>query len=96
MNAAGGGAAAAAAAAIAQAIKASGAIVRIEGRDFENLVRRLEDPLVIHSPPTGMFNKKHQYLTSCAGFVFHTRTDAPLTLPHKIPTVTAQKVWVPE
>ena len=95
MTAAGGGAAAAAAA-IAQAIKASGAIVRIEARDFENLVRRLDEPLVIHSAPGGMFNRKHQYLTSCAGFVFHTRTDTALTLPHKIPTVTAEKIWTPE
>jgi hypothetical protein len=93
---AGGGAAAAAAAAIVQAIKASGAIVRIEARDFENLVRRLDEPLVIHSPPTGMFNKKHQYLTSCAGFVFHTRTDTALTLPHRAPTITAEKIWVPD
>jgi hypothetical protein len=96
MSAAGGGAAAAAAAAIAQAVKASGAIVRIEARDFENLVRRLDEPLVIHSAPGGMFNRKHQYLTSCAGFVFHARTDAPLTLPHKTPTVTAEKIWTPE
>lgn len=95
MTAAGGGAAAAAAA-IAEAVKASGAIVRVEGRDFENLVRRLEDPLVIHSQPGGMFSRKHQYLTAHSGFVFHARTDAPLSLPSGTATIQAKKIWVPE
>ena len=47
--AAGGAAGAAAAAAIANAIKASGAIVQVESRDFEALLHRAGDPLVVCS-----------------------------------------------
>ena len=44
-----GAAGGAAAAAIAQAIKASGAIVRVEPEDFEQILRRTDRPLVVCS-----------------------------------------------
>ena len=34
-------------AAIAQAVKASGAIVRMEPNDFQQIVYRIEDPLIV-------------------------------------------------
>lgn len=43
------GAAAAAGAIVAQAIKASGAIVEVEPEDFQNLVNREEKPLIVVS-----------------------------------------------
>jgi hypothetical protein len=38
---------AAAAAAIAQAIKASGVLVRVEPREFSKILNRVKDPLVV-------------------------------------------------
>jgi hypothetical protein len=43
------GGAAAAAAAIAQAIKASGVIVRVESEDFLGILTRQREPLVVHA-----------------------------------------------
>ncbi len=62
-----GGAAAAAkaavaAAAIANAIKASGAIVRVEPRDFQKIVERCEAPLVVIAPG-GFFRARHNDLS---------------------------------
>ncbi len=58
--------AAGAAAAIANAIKASGAIVTVEPYDFEALVQRVEDPLVAHAEG-GLFSTNYQYLMGYKG-----------------------------
>ncbi|MHC4489592.1 MAG: hypothetical protein ACYSW7_10530 [Planctomycetota bacterium] len=48
-GAAAGGATGAGAAAIAQAIKASGAIIRVEPTDFMTILKRAQNPLVVCS-----------------------------------------------
>jgi hypothetical protein len=60
---AGASAAAAAAAAVAQAIKASGAIVRVEPDDFLSILRRQQEPLVVHAT-AGFFSTSFLYLSS--------------------------------
>lgn len=90
-----GGGAAAAAAAIAEAVKASGAIVRIEAKDLEDLVRRAPDRLLIHSPPRGMFSRNHRYLTSYRGFVFFAESREEIFLPRGVEVVTARQIWIP-
>ena len=49
-TAATGGGAGAAAAATANAIKASGAIVHVTPENFSEILARLEEPIVVHSP----------------------------------------------
>ena len=93
MNAA-AGAGAAAAAAIANAIKASGAIVKLTPDDFSRLVRRLQSPLVVHAMG-GLFNKKHDYLTSYKGLAFHTRSQDAISLPGDAEVVEADRMWMP-
>jgi hypothetical protein len=92
----GGGAAAgaAAAAAIANAIKASGVLVRLEPDEFQKIARRVERPLVIYSQGW-FFAKKHRYLISYKGFAFFTKSVEPLDLPSGAELVTAQKIWIP-
>src|SRR5687767_77785 len=51
------------AAAIANAIRASGVVVRVEPQDFVNILRRTEKPLVVYAQG-GFFSTNHQYLTS--------------------------------
>lgn len=94
--AAGGGAAAAAAAAMMNAVKASGAIVRVEPRDFEDLVARMGEAFVLHSPATGMFNRNHRYLTSYRGFVFFAQQTEPLFLGKGVEVLPVRKIWVPD
>ena len=85
----------AAAQAIANAVKASGVIVRVEGRDFLNLLRKTEAPLVVYSRG-GVFTTKHKYLTSYKGLAFFTKVKEPLDLPMKAEVVVAEKIWVPD
>ena len=89
-----GGAGAAAAAAIAQAIKASGAIVRVEPWGFEAVLNKQEAPLVVHSYG-GFLLKKHRYLSSYKGLAFYTQSPLPLDLPRRSELVEAQAFWMP-
>lgn len=91
---AGAGAAAGAAAAIAQAIKASGAIVRVEPQDFQSMVQRQDEPLVIQATG-GFFRKNYQYLSSYKGLAFFTKSPEPLHLPGDAEIVQAKTIWVP-
>lgn len=86
--------AAAAAAAIAQAIKASGAIVRVPPEDFAQIVARGKAPLVVISAG-GFFRKDHQYLSSYKGLAFYARSREPIQLPGDAEVVLADKIWVP-
>lgn len=87
-------AAAAHAAAIANAIKASGAIVTVSQEDFENILRKIEKPLVI-SATGGFISTNYQYLTSYKGFVFFVKCPAPLMFSPKVEIIIAKKIWLP-
>jgi len=85
---------AAIAAAIANAIKASGAVVRVPPEDFANILSRVEKPLVIYNKG-GFFATKHQYLVSYKGFVFYTRTSNQIDLPTSVEVIIAKSIWIP-
>jgi hypothetical protein len=88
------GAAGAAAAAIANAIKASGVIVRIESDDFIGILSRQPEALVVHATG-GFLSTNYQYLTSYKGLAFFTKAPAPLNLPPGTELVLAKRIWVP-
>ena len=90
-----GAAGAAAAAAVAQAIKASGAIVRVEPEQFQQILRKTDRPLVIQAPG-GLFTKHHRYLTSYKGLAFFTKSQTELMLPGSAEVMRAKKIWIPE
>ena len=92
MSAAAG--AAAAAAAIANAIKASGVIVRVSPGDFANILRRVENPLIVYSQG-GFFTTRHQYLTSYKGLAFYTKSREQIDLPRSAELINAQGIWMP-
>ncbi len=85
---------AAAAAAIAQAIKASGAIVRVEPNDFMLVLSRNKNPLVV-SAQGGILRTSYQYLTAYKGLMFFTKSSAPLLLPSEVELIAARKIWIP-
>ena len=96
MSAAGGGAAgaAAAAAAIANAIKASGAIVRVAPPDFKTILNRQDKPLVVQSTG-GVFTTKYRYLSSYKGLAFFTESRKSLHLPGEAEVIIADRIWLP-
>jgi shikimate 5-dehydrogenase len=89
-----GGAVAAAAAAAAQAIKVSGAIVKVEPGEFRKLLDQNADGLIVHTV-SGILSQKHRYLMGYKGLVFHTSSSDPITVPRQCQVVEAAKIWVP-
>jgi hypothetical protein len=90
----GGGAAAAAAAAVARAIKASGAIVRVEPGEFRKLLSQNAQGLVVHAVG-GLFSRGHKYLMGYKGLAFYTSTREAIPLPGTCQIVEAGKIWIP-
>jgi hypothetical protein len=87
-------AAGAAAAAIANAIRASGVVVRVDSVNFQTILRRIEKPLVIHAEG-GVFSTNYQYLVSYKGFAFYTKSSAPLLMPSGVEIIKTTKIWIP-
>jgi hypothetical protein len=92
--AAGAASGAAIAAAIANAIKASGAIVKVESQDFEAIVNKTRDPLVVVAEG-GLFTKNYQYLTSYKGLFFFCKSSSPVQLPSGVEVVISKNIWIP-
>jgi hypothetical protein len=89
----GGGAAAAAA--IAQAVKASGAIVRMEPNDFVQIVHRAEEPVVVMATSKIFGRTSYKYLTSYKGLAFYTKSSSQLPLGVRSELVYAKQIWIP-
>lgn len=88
------GGAAAIAVAIAEAVKASGAIVRLSPDDFRAIVDRASKPLVVLSE-SWFFGHAYHYLTGYKGFVFYAKSPEPLMLKSDIELVRAKRIWIP-
>jgi hypothetical protein len=88
------GAAAGAAVAIAQAIKASGAIVSLESTDFMTILNKVERPLVVCSE-SRFISTKYHYLTAYKGLIFYTKSLSPLMLRPSAEIINAKKIWIP-
>jgi len=82
------------AAAIANAIKASGAIVKLDANDFETIVNRSREPLVVIAEG-GLFSKHYQYLTSYKGLFFFCKAAAPIQLPSGAEIIRSKNIWIP-
>ena len=92
--AAGATGAAVAGAAIAQAIRASGAIVRVEANDFMIILSKADKPVVVCAI-SGFRKKKHEYLTGYKGLAFYTKSNVPLQLTSDTELIVAKKIWIP-
>ena len=90
-----GGAVAVMEAAIANAIKASGAIVKIKPEDFQKILAKIDSPLIVRAEK-GIFSKKYQYLTAYRGFIFFTKSSYELSFHSDMEMILAEKIWVPD
>lgn len=82
------------AAAMAEALKAVGAIVCVEPQDFLDILERIEKPLVVHSPSG--FLTKYKYITSYKGLTFFTKSKEALLIPASVEIITAKKIVIPQ
>jgi hypothetical protein len=85
---------AAVALAIANAIKASGVVVRVDSANFQTILRKIENPLVIYAEG-GLFTSNYQYLVSYRGFAFFTKSSTPILLPTGAETIVTKSIWTP-
>ncbi len=85
---------AAIAAAIAQATKASGVLVRMEPDEFQQLLYRIPQPLIVVAWG-GVFKKKYQYLVAYRGLAFFTASVDQMHLPGGSEVVQAKQIWMP-
>ena len=86
--------AAAHAAAIANAIKASGVLVRVAPEEFLKILHRQDEPLVVQAP-AGFLQRGWAYLTSYKGLAFFTKSPEPLLLSGRTLLVTAKSINIP-
>jgi hypothetical protein len=80
--------------AIANATKASGAIVKLDPQEFMKILNKVNEPIVV-AARGGFFNSKFRYLTSYRGLFFYTSSSEKLMLPGKAEIIAAQKIWIP-
>jgi len=93
-GAAGGTSGAAAAAAIANAIKASGAIVKVDPSDFRKIMEKIDAPLVVRAEG-GFLSRKYRYLTAYKGLIFYTKSPSELPFGSGVEMILAEKIWIP-
>lgn len=86
--------AAAARAAVANAIKASGAIVRVESDDFQKIMAKVDAPLVVRAEG-GFLSKGYKYLTAYKGLIFYTRSPSEISFKSSVEIILAKKIWIP-
>ena len=79
---------------IANAVKASGTVVRIDPEEFLKILKKVDAPLVIYAEG-GMISTNYQYMVSYKGFAFYCKADDPIELPKKAEVVVADKIWIP-
>ncbi len=82
------------AAAIANAVKASGAIVRVDPDAFAKIAARVNNPLIVVAEG-GWLRKNYQYLTSYKGLIFFAKSLQPVYLGPNVEIVKASAIWVP-
>ncbi len=82
-------------AAIANAIKATGVVVRLEPGEWLSVLKRNENALVVIAHG-GILKKHFKYLTSYRGLAFFTKSDQALVLPGRAEVVTAKSISLPD
>ncbi len=91
---AGAAGAGAAVAAIAKAIKASGAIVKVEPDAFQQIMAKMDAPLVVRAEG-GFLSKGYKYLTAYKGLIFYTKSPSELSFRSSVEIILAKKIWIP-
>lgn len=79
---------------LAQALRASGIIVRLKAPEFQKILRGTEAPLVVVCR-NRFLGRGYRYLTSYKGIAFYTRSSRPLELPPEAEIIEARSIWVP-
>jgi len=77
--------------AIATAMNSFNSHIVVEQSEFEQILARCDEPLVI-TFSGGFFSKKYRYATDYKGYLFCTKLPHPLDLPPNAEVVQAKSV----
>jgi len=88
------GSSATGAAAVAEAIKATGAIIQVEAAVFAQLAAKEKKPLIVIAKG-GFMGKGFKYLMGCRGLIFFAKSSEHLLLPGDAEIISAGKIWLP-
>lgn len=77
-----------------QAIKMNGVFVQITTSDFQNLLNKNENLMVVVSK-TGLFTTQYLHLTSYKGLVFYCKAKEPLSISYRHEVIQASSVFLP-
>jgi hypothetical protein len=80
-------------AAIATAMNSFNSYIVVEQSEFEQILARCDEPLVI-TFSGGFFSKKYRYVTDYKGYLFYTKLPHPLDLPPHAEVVQAKSVGI--
>jgi len=81
-------------AAMANAVRAMGAIVKLKPEEFRKILARADHPVVVMSV-FQFFGTHYRYLTAYKGLVFFTKSSVQLELPSGAEIIYADKIWIP-
>lgn len=79
----------------ASAIKAFGAIVKVDSTVFMSIVSKVNDPLVIRAQEKIFTRVVNKYLTTYKGLIFYTETRENLSLPAATEMMKADRILIP-
>jgi hypothetical protein len=78
-------------------VQANGSIIYVSPNIFLDILQKTNEPILIYSYSTQMFNKKHMYLTEYRNMHFYTDSKEPIDIPESIKPelFIADHMWVP-
>ena len=77
------------------ATRATGVIVHVDAGDFQALIKRAVEPMILVARG-GVFKKHYQYMTTYKGLAFFTRSDRPLEFAGRHEKIMVKKLWIPD
>ncbi len=80
---------------IANAIKASGSVVKVEPDEFRKILDKIDSPLVVESVG-GFFSVSYKYLTSYKGLAFYCKSPVQVEFDKNVEIITAKKIVFPD
>ena len=79
---------------IANAIKASGAIVKVDAETLTGILARSGKPVVV-TAPGGFLGKGHKYITCYGGLYFYCTSRDEIPIPGAAEVIMAKTIWIP-
>jgi hypothetical protein len=79
---------------IANAIKATGAIVKVDAETFSGILARSEKPVVV-TAPGGFMGKSNKYIVSYGGLYFYCISREEIPVPGTAEVIRAKTIWIP-